>query len=1095
MKRIGKHLLLFIFFAGQLNFCKNEEPLITNPGGSRQLASYTPMKITTYPCSNGNQLDTFVELYYLPGMPNSQIIQKDDNSGFASFSQINADLLEGATVYIHVQNGFSNDTGCYGIYVSRSTAQFTPTISANLVTGDTGDRFDAWNNAAPLVLEQDTVHYDDGLNSDWFYFTVPGDSGTLNIVTENATVMSGYAAQFTALYTAPNGNVTDVTSQVAWSSYDPFSADFSREAGREGLLETQKSGNVQVVAQYFSGSLVSNAASIQINDATTPGDLIISEVGEKNWIELYNRGATPANLSLYKLKTPVIKYDSTGASLINAPPISLSASGVAGVMDEVMFCYEKDSYLNAGMDRVWIDNIQISGANPAVYDFTGNQIPANLVNDSGGNQWVVDSSTGNPRLMSGQPGPSSGSCFTLLVDGGSSITYSYITDTENNYDFLRVYQNRLLKHEWAGFSGSWKNSGPVALTGGSDLVTWCYEKNAAANLGRDSVWVDNINVTGVVGANTNPIYTFEDGLYPSDFTPDPGGASWSVGNDGSGTGWKTIRSGPAAQLGSSCFSMTVTNGASLSFDYMLDTQTGHYLRVYVNNVSVLAWTGQGYSYIYDYAGVTMNLPPVTVPPGGFVVIEAASQSRYFTYDPWTSPGLVVFRDATGYYPNNTASGFVELSQGGTVVDFTVYGSSVVSPTDPAQWSGAASAGPAAGGSLARDGLMSDTNAPADWSVQNITTKSGPNDVLCNTDADGDLIPDCSEVAGSTFMGMPLYDWGARANQKDIFIEIDYMGDQNSGPIPYLETINWIKAKFLSKGYTVHIDAGDMFDQNAGLSPANFDLGGGESVPSFSYAYCGSSGQANISTSPNYQVANLRYFRDTFMAPERHSFFVYALYANSSPPDRAFGGITCGNYFMLNAPSTGHGDHYNMQLNIFFHEFGHVLGLGHGGGNSKNYKPNYVSSMNYLYSYTFLPVMGSPSEAYYYYAQSGCFSALTGLSSGTLEFDYSTGLNPPIDENNILESNGISGGVFVDYNCNGLVNDGYAKDLNHDGALDVLNDHDDWAAIGLKFSSRAFLAASGNYVYRLPTDEKIIYEEPPALLKERSIQSGLIPGNQ
>ncbi len=48
------------------------------------------------------------------------------------------------------------------------------------------------------------------------------------------------------------------------------------------------------------------------------------------------------------------------------------------------------------------------------------------------------------------------------------------------------------------------------------------------------------------------------------------------------------------------------------------------------------------------------------------------------------------------------------------------------------------------------------------------------------DADRDGIPDEYEAAGQSYLDMPLYDWGARPNQTDLFIEIDYMDSTNSG---------------------------------------------------------------------------------------------------------------------------------------------------------------------------------------------------------------------------------------------------------------------------------------------------------------------------
>lgn len=41
-----------------------------------------------------------------------------------------------------------------------------------------------------------------------------------------------------------------------------------------------------------------------------------------------------------------------------------------------------------------------------------------------------------------------------------------------------------------------------------------------------------------------------------------------------------------------------------------------------------------------------------------------------------------------------------------------------------------------------------------------------------------------------------------------------------------------------------------------------------------------------------------------------------------------------------------------QYASFVHEFGHILGLDHGGGDGFNDKPNYPSLMNYAYDYEF-----------------------------------------------------------------------------------------------------------------------------------------------
>src|SRR5207344_1972884 len=48
---------------------------------------------------------------------------------------------------------------------------------------------------------------------------------------------------------------------------------------------------------------------------------------------------------------------------------------------------------------------------------------------------------------------------------------------------------------------------------------------------------------------------------------------------------------------------------------------------------------------------------------------------------------------------------------------------------------------------------------------------------------------------------------------------------------------------------------------------------------------------------------------------------------------------------------------NQQTGTFMHELGHNLGLQHGGGDPKVYKPNYVSVMNYMFQATGVPIDG------------------------------------------------------------------------------------------------------------------------------------------
>ena len=47
---------------------------------------------------------------------------------------------------------------------------------------------------------------------------------------------------------------------------------------------------------------------------------------------------------------------------------------------------------------------------------------------------------------------------------------------------------------------------------------------------------------------------------------------------------------------------------------------------------------------------------------------------------------------------------------------------------------------------------------------------------------------------------------------------------------------------------------------------------------------------------------------------------------------------------------GTGGTSEQKAGTFMHELGHNLGLRHGGGDSRNYKPNYLSVMNYFFQF-------------------------------------------------------------------------------------------------------------------------------------------------
>jgi hypothetical protein len=146
-----------------------------------------------------------------------------------------------------------------------------------------------------------------------------------------------------------------------------------------------------------------------------------------------------------------------------------------------------------------------------------------------------------------------------------------------------------------------------------------------------------------------------------------------------------------------------------------------------------------------------------------------------------------------------------------------------------------------------------------------------------------------------------------------------------------------------------------------------------------------------------------------------------------------------------------------------HEFGHNLGLYHGGDENTNYKPNYLSVMNYLHQLQGLPTIGD-NEGDRYYLQYDCTAQYTSLTNPYYEdpanfvLDYSNGSSSVLNEiSNLDESIGFgrASSTNIDFNCNGTDTDVLVDyDLNRDSATTSLTDHDDWSAIEIIFATKS-----------------------------------------
>src|SRR5262249_28967589 len=204
--------------------------------------------------------------------------------------------------------------------------------------------------------------------------------------------------------------------------------------------------------------------------------------------------------------------------------------------------------------------------------------------------------------------------------------------------------------------------------------------------------------------------------------------------------------------------------------------------------------------------------------------------------------------------------------------------------------------------------------------------------------------------------------GSDPRVKDLFLEIDWM----AGPAgetdlyrPLDASLEYVTRQFWeSGGVALHIDLGQMGDQ-----PSR----GGQLLP-YQDAF-DRTGTAPLSLERCFAS-------DNWFAPGRRHLFAYLICA-SRFPDRSSSGhmvrinedgtVNENNLFdtplcpaAIISMGTGINGSMPLEASAVMHEFGHCLNLQHGGFESfVNFKPNYVSCMNYLYEFGGVGDDGTP----------------------------------------------------------------------------------------------------------------------------------------
>lgn len=531
-------------------------------------------------------------------------------------------------------------------------------------------------------------------------------------------------------------------------------------------------------------------------------------------------------------------------------------------------------------------------------------------------------------------------------------------------------------------------------------------------------------------------------------------------------------------------------------------------------------TGTGASSL---APMPFGLPAVDVPAYGYLVVASKP------YDKLKDSSQMVYVKSGTRTPYWNGSGSLELVTQGRTADFVRFGNSTAAPATASEWSGAAVAalpsGPNEHGRaivrLAARG-MPDTNSAADWTLVNFATPGGINDVPPGVvDSDRDGIPDSAKMTGGTYAGMDLYAMGARPGRRDVFMEIDHMQGDDPALSPRYEALQKMADVFAAHGIALHIDAGRLYAD--GFDPRRFNLGGGEAVE---FAKCV---ELDVSASgPRAGCASFYDYKSAHFDLRRRLVFHYALFASSQNLDGSAGSsgvaellgndiiVTLGGYRLGSGSAASQNMLINLQAGTLMHEFGHNLGLRHGGFEDANYKPNHTSVMNYMYQ--FAGLSATPNSAYAaerYYLANGlkgktyCNLTENSPCSDSFIIGYSDGGGADLNENSLSEAanigHGAAAGAYADWDNNGaFTSAAVARNLNpQDGsAKGVLKDYNEWANLTLPFArayagsnSGAALDAAGEEPRANPMNPRprrhVVEEALPASLHQelRNMEAG------
>jgi hypothetical protein len=312
------------------------------------------------------------------------------------------------------------------------------------------------------------------------------------------------------------------------------------------------------------------------------------------------------------------------------------------------------------------------------------------------------------------------------------------------------------------------------------------------------------------------------------------------------------------------------------------------------------------------------------------------------------------------------------------------------------------------------------------------------------DTDGDKLLDGWEANGLDSDNNGTFDValpGASPVHKDLYVEMDYMGQQTVCPcyLPVVGDLNRIVASYAAAPYANNPDGltGIRLHLDAGAARGSaYNLGGGNLVP--------------FDSDLNPVLTEFNAIKAANFNAARAKVYYYMIWAHGYD-----GGTSSGNAFAIPNDSFvvtlgkwAGGGSSDAKVGTFIHEFGHDLGLRHGGDDHGNYEPNYLSVMNYAFQVTGIPRTGVTPPTFTYSSFSlpslneAALNEAVGLGSANAA-TYRTRWFCP---NGTQRTTPGAANLPIDWNCNNVAGGVVASNINGSGGLTVLGTQNNWASL-------------------------------------------------